>query len=93
MLFDGREHYYYRYQTFFMGNFYENGDTWTYYKVYDGEFPSHEDLLSLQAIVFPGSHISVYDTKVPFNEEYRKFAQKVYYEYPHIKMVGICFGH
>ena len=58
------------------------------------EFPSDEELLSLKALILPGSYHSVYEEGLQHQvEPYKKFIKKIFYEHPHIKLVGICFGH
>lgn len=92
LLFDERDHYKSVYETFFVGNLFDNGDSWKFYKAYDGEFPNDEELKSMKGLVLPGSYRSVYD-EIPAIEPYKQFIRKVYSSYPHIKMTGLCFGH
>jgi GMP synthase-like glutamine amidotransferase len=93
MLFDEREYYVGRYEILFEGNLFSQGDVWRMYKVYDSEFPSDEELKNIRAIVCPGSYRSVYEPDLPTIESYKRFIRKVYSEFPHIKMAGVCFGH
>ena len=94
MLLDDREHVKYSCEGLFTGVLFEgNIRKWAYYKPYDFEFPSDEELSKMNGIVFPGSKYSVYDTTVPWIEPLKQFVRKVYDNYPKIKMVGICFGH
>ncbi len=39
----------------------DSADKWAYYKAYDYEFPSNDELKHMKGIVFPGSKYSVHD--------------------------------
>ena len=50
--------------------------------------------MHIKAIIFPGAHFSVYqDETHDWIRQLKEFAKMVFYDFPHIKMVGICFGH
>ncbi len=94
MISDDRDHVRYTCEGLFAGVLFEESlEKWSYYKVFDLEFPSDEELSHMKGIIFPGSKYSVYDTTVPWIEPYKQFIRKVYDKYPSIKLVGICFGH
>ena len=77
-----------------MGNFlHSDSEKWTFYKGYNLEFPSDETLANLKGLVLPGSKYSVYDETNVWIEPLKAFVRNVYYNYPEIRMVGICFGH
>lgn len=61
--------------------------------MYNLEFPTEEALRTIKGLILPGSYHSVYHSHVTQIEPFKRFIRKIYYEYPHIKMVGICFGH
>ena len=59
---DERDHYRGVYEALFAGNLLSSGkEKWAFYKAYNMEFPSEEELKHLKGIVFPGSKHSVYD--------------------------------
>ncbi|CDW71898.1 UNKNOWN [Stylonychia lemnae] len=68
-------------------------ERWAHYKAYDLEFPSENELKHLKAIIFPGSKYSAYDNSIPWLEPLKTLIRKIYTDYPHIRLVGICFGH
>lgn len=68
-------------------------EKWAFYKATMNELPQEEDLQNLKGIVFPGSKYSVYDETIPWIEPLKAFVRKVYIDYPHIKLLGVCFGH
>jgi GMP synthase-like glutamine amidotransferase len=70
-------------ETIFLGHLYDSNEKWAFYKAYDFEFPSTEELKHLKGIVFPGSKYSAYDDETlswlpPLKENIRR----VYNEYP-----------
>jgi len=77
----------------FMGQLVDSNERWAYYKAFEGQFPTEEELVHLKGIIFPGSKHSVYDDSVSWMEPLRKLVKMVYEEHQHIKMVGVCFGH
>jgi GMP synthase-like glutamine amidotransferase len=82
------------YEVLFMGHLVDSNERWTFYKAYDFEFPSAEELRRLKGIVLPGSKHGVYETDInPWIEPLKNLVSTIYHEYPHIKMAGICFGH
>lgn len=66
---------------------------WAHYKAYDLEFPSEEELKHLKGIIIPGSKNAAYDTTTPWIGSLKSLLRKIYDEYPHIRLVGICFGN
>lgn len=48
-------------ETMFMSQFFDAGEKWSFYKSYNLEFPSDEELKNLKGIFFSGSKYSVYD--------------------------------
>ena len=68
-------------------------EQWGVYNVYDFHLPSEKELSQMKAIIIPGSAHSVYDLeKTPWLPVLIRLIQKIYESYPHIKMIGICFG-
>jgi hypothetical protein len=61
---DDREHNIDVAEIICMGQFFDNGDRWAFYKAFDYEYPSMEELKNIKGIVFPGSKYSVYDTSI-----------------------------
>ncbi len=68
-------------------------ERWTYYKAYDLESPSEEELKHLKGIIVPGSRCASYDTTLPWIDPLKKLVKNIYDNYPHIKIAGVCFGH
>jgi GMP synthase-like glutamine amidotransferase len=93
ILCDEREHVKLSYEVLFMGHLVDSNERWAFYKAYDFEFPSTEELKHLKAIILPGSFHGVYEDWNTWIEPLKKLINTVYYEYPHIRMAGICFGH
>ncbi len=60
------EHHKYKSEANFVGHLIDSEERWAYYKLYDNEQPSLEELKHLKGIVIPGSHHSVNDTKTPW---------------------------
>ena len=76
-----------------MGQLLETGDEqWKYYFGFLGELPSDEELKTIKGIILPGSGASVYDNKVSWIPPLLDFIRRVMNEYPHIKLIGGCFG-
>jgi GMP synthase-like glutamine amidotransferase len=67
-------------------------EKWRFYIAYKGQLPTKEELKRFKVIVFPGSGRAVYDDKVAWIKDLVEFVQKVYTDYPRIKMIGGCFG-
>jgi GMP synthase-like glutamine amidotransferase len=76
-----------------MGQLTKTGDEkWTYYRAYEENFPSVEDLQNLKAIIIPGSGHSTYSTKTSWIPLLKDFIRRVMNEFPHIRLIGGCFG-
>jgi len=69
-------------------------ERWGFYNVYGFKFPSENELKHIQAIIIPGSHLSVRDAdnKENWAAALKDFIVKVYTEHKHVKILGICFG-
>lgn len=76
----------------FNGQFYRPGHKWRLYKAFASEFPGPEELKTLKGIIFPGAYFSVYQD-LPWIAELQAFIRRAFHEHPHVKLVGICFGH
>jgi len=72
--------------------FRKQGESWKYYKAYENEFPSDEELKNLKGILIPGSPHSAYDTNVSWYAGLFAFQRKVIRDYKHINLLCICFG-
>lgn len=94
MLCDDRDHVKYTVEALFGGSLFEGTkERWGFYKAYDLEFPSDEELRHLKGFIIPGAKYAAYDTSIPWIEPLKALVKKIYEHYPHIKMVGVCFGH
>ena len=90
---DDREHCQYVNEAVFHGYWYRGShQRWGYYNAFDSQLPPAEILHKVKGIVFPGSRFSVYED-LPWIKELMEFARLVRRDYPHVRMVGICFGH
>jgi GMP synthase-like glutamine amidotransferase len=76
----------------FHPQFMRQGHHWKFYEAHQGELPSKELLSNVKAIIYPGARFSVYED-LPWIHKMKEFTKMVYNDYPHIKLVGICFGH
>lgn len=47
------------YETLYIGNLFENGDKWHFYKVFNNELPQPHEMTHLKGIIFGGSRYSV----------------------------------
>ena len=60
---------------------------------FEFNFPSKEQLEHIKAIIVPGSDLSVSDSEsLPWMSFLRDFLNQIYFDHPHIKLLGICFG-
>jgi len=81
MALDDREICEFSAEMLFMGQLVDSNERWAYYKPFEGQFPTAEELAHLKGIVFPGSKHSVYDDSVSWIEPLRKFVKMVYEEH------------
>ena len=47
----------------------------------------------MKGIVVSGSHDACYDEDQPWIVQLKILLVDIYKNYPHVKLVGICFGH
>ena len=81
------------YEALFIGQLMTTGqEKWKTYTAYRGQFPTHEELKKLKVVVFPGSGRAVYDFNVAWVPQLINLVQRIYSDYPKIKMIGGCFG-
>ena len=71
--------------------FRKHGEHWRFYKAYENDLPTDEELKKLKGIIIPGSGQSAFDT-VSWYKELFECIRKVVNEYKHINLLGICFG-
>ena len=76
-----------------MGHLYDLHDKWTFYKVYDEELPTRNELKRLSGIVIPGSHHAVHNDQLAWLGPLRELIRLVHKSYRNIKLLGIGFGH
>jgi len=72
--------------------FKKHGEHWRFYKAFEGEFPTDEELKNMKGIIIPGSGNAAYDTTVPWYKELFECIRKINRVYTHINLLGICFG-
>lgn len=95
---DGRQHLETLTEGLFMGQYMggmggSDVEKWGFYNVFDFHLPSESELEHMTAIIIPGSANSVQDYEnAPWLPVLTRLIQNVYSNYPHVKMIGICFG-
>ncbi|CAA90455.1 class I glutamine amidotransferase family protein, conserved in fungi, bacteria, plants [Schizosaccharomyces pombe] len=64
------------------------------YEVYKNpnDYPQKEDFPNINAIIITGSKASA-TSDAPWIKKLISFVKDVLFKYPHIKIVGLCFGH
>jgi GMP synthase-like glutamine amidotransferase len=72
--------------------FKKHGENWRYYRAYEGDLPTDEELKKIKGIVIPGSSQSAYDTHLPWFGPVIELINKIVKEYKQINLLGICFG-
>jgi len=72
--------------------FKKHGESWKFYKAYERELPSEEDLKKLKGIIIPGSSFSAYNANVDWYQGLFELIRKVHDHHPKINLLGICFG-
>ncbi|KZO90643.1 class I glutamine amidotransferase-like protein [Calocera viscosa TUFC12733] len=63
------------------------------FDVRNGIWPSPEDLDTYQALIIPGSAACAFDDALPWLPQLLAVIRSTYHNKPHIKLIGICFGH
>ena len=70
-----------------------NTEIWEFFNAFELTYPSDEQLQRIKAIIVPGSACCAIEHKtVPWMGMLRDFIKHVYEKYPHVKILGICFG-
>jgi len=72
--------------------FKKHGENWRFYRAYEGDLPTEEELKKIKGIVIPGSSQSAYDTHLPWFGPLIELINKIVHEYKQINLLGICFG-
>lgn len=72
--------------------FKKHGEAWRFYKAYEKDLPSEEDLKSLKGLIIPGSSFSVYNTNIDWYQGLFALIRKIHHQHSHINLLGICFG-
>lgn len=72
--------------------FKKHGESWRFYKAYERELPSDEELKKLKGIIIPGSSFSAYNANVDWYQGLFELIRKVHDHHPKINLLGICFG-
>ena len=79
---------------FFHGSWFRPQHKWRYYDAFNKDLPSKEVLANLKGMLIPGSYCSAYDEAGnPWIKDAKELIRTAFYEYPNIKMAGVCFGH
>jgi GMP synthase-like glutamine amidotransferase len=70
-----------------------NTEIWAFLNAFEFSFPSEEQLEHIEAIIIPGSVLSVSDCKtLTWMSVMKDFIKNVYTNHPRIKLLGISFG-
>jgi len=80
------------YEALYQGHLKNKGEIWRTYKIPLLEFPTEEELQKFKGIVISGSEWSVYDPSFEAIPIFLERLRNLVEYYPHIKIVGICFG-
>ena len=75
----------------FYSAFKKHGEEWKFYKVYEGEFPSDEQLRKTTGILIPGSVYAAYDESPTWYKDLLQCIQKIHNDHKHINLLCICF--
>lgn len=68
-------------------------EIWQFLNAFDFSYPSEEQLKHIEAIIIPGSDLSVADCKtLTWLAVMKDFVKQVYINHPRIKLLGISFG-
>lgn len=93
MAIDGRACRKNQYECLFKGFLLDNNEKWGFFEIQKNEYPTREQLKEMKGIIFPGAEDCSFDNSLPWLQGLRDFIKMVYDEYPHIKIIGCCFGH
>ena len=70
-----------------------NTEIWAFLNAFEFSFPSEEQLQHIEAIIIPGSALSVSDSKtLTWMAVMKDFIKNVFNNHPRIKLLGISFG-
>jgi GMP synthase-like glutamine amidotransferase len=72
--------------------FKKHGESWRFYKAFEKDLPTDQDLKKLKGIVIPGSSCSAYNSNIDWYQGLFEVIRKVHDHYPSINLLGICFG-
>ncbi|KAL4460338.1 hypothetical protein ABPG74_000089 [Tetrahymena malaccensis] len=78
-------------RAFYYGIFKKNNQKWLTYNSGTQELPKDEILENSKAIIQSGSAASAYED-LEWIKQYREWLNIVYFKYPHLKFLSICFG-
>jgi GMP synthase-like glutamine amidotransferase len=70
----------------------KHGEIWKFYRAFESELPTEEDLKKFKGIIIPGSSMSAYYTHMAWYKELFECIHKIYEEYKNINLLCICFG-
>ena len=81
------------YQALYMGTLMKDGkEKWFFWNAYNHELRDDYQLKTMKVLILPGSGHSAYEENNDWLDKLKDFVKKVWVEYPHIKIVGGCFG-
>ena len=82
---------FFHFPALFQGIYKENKEKWLLYAAGNLIFPSDEILKRTKAIIIPGSALNLYN-EIPFIPRTVEWLKEIHSNYPHVKVLGICFG-
>ncbi len=72
--------------------FKKHSESWRFYKAYEKDLPTDEELSQLKGLVIPGSSFSVYNSNVDWYQGLFQLIRTVHDHHPKVNLLGICFG-
>jgi hypothetical protein len=78
-------------EAFFMGELYDENEIWKFYKPFEGEMPTQDDLSNIKGIIIAGTNIC--DDTLGWVTPVKRLIKKIHKQLTHIKLIGISIGH
>jgi GMP synthase-like glutamine amidotransferase len=70
----------------------KHGERWSYYRAFESELPTEEELKKFKGIIIPGSSQSAYWPNVAWYKDLFECIRKIHEEHKNINLLCICFG-
>lgn len=72
--------------------FKKHGETWRFYKAYEKDLPTDDELKRLKGLIIPGSSMSASNPNVDWYAGLFELIRKINSQYTNVNLLGICFG-